>query len=73
MKYFFSLTIILCSLLSQSQITRLFDSTLLINGNGTVHYLGSNGQNFGFTTYKNGHPNGLFNLVDSTGAVLLIG
>ena len=73
MKYLFSLSIIFCSLFSQSQTPRFLDSTLLINGNGTVHYLGSNSKHFGFTTYKNGHPNGLFNFVDSTGEILLTG
>jgi antitoxin component YwqK of YwqJK toxin-antitoxin module len=45
----------------------------LTNGNGTMTFLSNDGQDLGFQTYKNGHPDGLFFHKDVYGSTAVKG
>ena len=69
----FLVLLLFASLFSFCQLKIFLDTSKLINGNGIAYFQSTSGKNFGYETYKNGHINGKYYLIDTLGKYALKG
>jgi hypothetical protein len=64
---------LLSTILAQSQTQLSFDTSKLVKGSGIVSVVNANGKNFGSIAYKNGHMDGSYYAIDTSGQFALRG